>query len=128
MRRPVVAAVVVIDHAEAVVRPAAGGRGRGAQDPQAGRSPARAGGLDPSGPDGRPRPARCRPRHMPRDLAVVGSGDIEDAATPARHSPRSPRASGRSPSVRWYASPNIWTATGPTLCGTSSYRTAWSSE
>src|SRR4051812_48899142 len=65
---------------------------------------------------------------IPRDLAVVGSGDIEDAATPARHSPRSPRASGRSPSVRWIASPNIWTATGPTRRGTSSYRTAWSSE
>ena len=38
---------MVIDHAEAAVRPTAGGRGRGAQDPQAGRSPARSGRLEP---------------------------------------------------------------------------------
>src|SRR3954469_7221427 len=53
IRRPEVGAVVVIDHAEAVVRPAAGRRGRGAQDPQAGRGAARPGGLDPAGADHR---------------------------------------------------------------------------
>src|SRR3954465_7674828 len=46
-----VAAVVVIDHAEAAVRPAADRCGRGAQDPQAGRSATRSGGLDPAGTD-----------------------------------------------------------------------------
>src|SRR3954451_249470 len=45
--------MVVIDHAEAVVRPPAGRRGRGAQDPQAGRGAARSGGLDSSGADDR---------------------------------------------------------------------------
>src|SRR3954454_2666659 len=45
--------MVVIDHAEAVVRPPAGRRGRGAQDPHAGRSAARPGGLDPAGADHR---------------------------------------------------------------------------
>src|SRR3954470_2926796 len=48
-----VGAVVVIDHAEAAVRPAAGGRDGGAQDPQAGRGAARSSGLDPSSADGR---------------------------------------------------------------------------
>src|SRR4051794_14090308 len=46
-------AVVGIDHAEAAVRPPTGRRGRGAQDPQAGRSAARPGGLDSSGADHR---------------------------------------------------------------------------
>src|SRR5213080_4254036 len=41
--------MVVIGHAEAVVRPPAGRCGRGAQDPQAGRGAARPGGLDPAG-------------------------------------------------------------------------------
>src|SRR3954451_21754961 len=45
------AAVVVIDHAQAAVRPAADRCGRGAQGPQAGRSATRSGGLDPAGAD-----------------------------------------------------------------------------
>src|SRR3954452_2687709 len=40
-------AVVVIDPAAAAVPPPASGRGRGVPDPQAGRSAARSGGLDP---------------------------------------------------------------------------------
>ncbi|MFL6026058.1 MAG: helix-turn-helix domain-containing protein [Friedmanniella sp.] len=45
--------MVVIDHAEAVVHPSTARRGRGAQDPQAGRGAARPRGRDPAGADHR---------------------------------------------------------------------------
>src|SRR4051795_2859686 len=53
-KSPRVVAVVVIDHAETAVRPPADRCGRGAQDPQTGRSAARSGGLDPSRADDHP--------------------------------------------------------------------------
>jgi hypothetical protein len=46
---PGVGFMVVSDHAEAVVRAPAGGRGRGAQDPPAGRGAAHPAGSDPAG-------------------------------------------------------------------------------
>src|SRR5215218_1664166 len=79
MRRLEVGAVVVIDHAEAAVRPPAGGCGRGAQDPQAGRSAARSGGLDPSGADDRPVLGRAAGAGHRRGAGVQPEGGAPSA-------------------------------------------------
>src|SRR3954469_15656291 len=125
MRRPEGGAVVVIDHAEAAVRPAAGGRGRGAQDPQAGRSAARAGGLDPSGPDGRlvlgwgagaghRAGAGMQPEGGARAVGPLRRRRAGRAGGPARRRAQAPDQPGRTlaadrPGTADPAGPAVWT-------------------